>query len=42
MFLISKKLSTCQVTIVSHVNASATCQFFIVLLFFVQFSPDIR
>jgi len=32
IFLISKKVSTCQVTIVPHVNGSTTCQF-VVLLF---------
>jgi len=52
IFLISKKMSTCQVTIVPRVNASATCQFLVVLFFlfnlvpilaiFVQFSPYIR
>jgi len=30
----------CQVTIVPCVNASATCQFVIVLFFFVQFSAN--
>jgi len=35
-------LSTYQVTIVSHVNVSATCQFVVVLFIFVQFSLDIR
>jgi len=42
IFLLSKKLSTCQVTIVSRVNVSATCQFVVVLFIFVQFSLDIR
>jgi len=42
IFLISKKVSMCQVTIVPHVNASVTCQFVGVLFIFVQFSPDIR
>jgi len=31
-----------QVTIVSRVNTSATCQFVVVLLFFIQFSPYIH
>jgi len=35
-------VSTCQVTIVPRVNASATCQFVVVLFTFVQFSSDIR
>jgi len=40
-------VSTCQVTIVPRVNASATCQFVVVLFIFVQFifvqfSPYIR
>ena len=34
-------MSICQVTIVPRVNASATCQFVVVLFIFVQFSPDI-
>ena len=33
-YLISKKLSTCQVIIVPRVNVSATCQFMVVLFFF--------
>ena len=32
-FLILKKLSTCQVIIVSLVNVNAMCQFVVVLLF---------
>jgi len=35
-------LSTCQVTIVSRVNASAMCEFVVVLFLFVQFNLDIR
>jgi len=41
-FLISKNMSTCQVTIVPRVNASATCQFVVALFLFIQFSPNIR
>jgi len=41
-FFISKKLSMCQVTIVSRVNISVTCHFVVVLFLFVQLSSDIR
>jgi len=34
-------LFTCQVTIVPHVNANATCQFVVVLFLSVQSSLDI-
>jgi len=35
-------MSTCQVIIVPRANASATCQFMVVLFLFVQFSFNIR
>jgi len=37
--LISKKWSTCQVTVVPRVNASVTCQFVVVLFFLFNLVP---